>query len=296
MLAASDIPDEYQLRNLLDNGPLLATPKWDGIRVLTGEGHVVSRSLKPIRNHYVRDTISTLSRGLGLDGEAVCLDNKGKLLAFNPTQSAIMSLSGRPAFRYFVFDAWQIQDDYQGRVGYLYRMLTANGPFHEIVLPEWVFDYESLMRLNALHLSQGYEGTCVRPRTSPYKHGRSTMFQGWLLKLKPFVDEEATVVGYTNLEVNENPQETNALGLQERSSRMEGKRLDMSRLGALLCYNEKWGEFYVGTGFTDLQRCNPDQYVGHIITFKYQANHSKDKPHAATFKCVRDADDLPIDE
>lgn len=294
MLAASEIPTDEHLQDCLSRGPLLLTPKYDGIRALTGDGQVVSRRLKPIPNRYVRETIANAVGDLRLDGEAVCLSIDG-MLDFNSTQSAIMSFDGRPAFRYFVFDCWDVADDYQGRIGWLYHNVQLNGPCHEVVMPEWAFTLEDVRRINEGHLAKGYEGSCARPTRSPYKNGRSTLKQSYLLKLKPFVDEEAVVIGYTPLLRNHNDPTINALGLQERSKRIDGMVEDPCCFGALICWSKKWGEINVGSGFTELQRCNPDHYLHKVITFKYQPNHSKDKPHAATFRGVRHTDDMPIE-
>lgn len=43
-------------------------------------------------------------------------------------------------------------------------------------------------------LSEGYEGVMVRDPAGPYKCGRSTVREGWLLKIKRFEDGEAEVL------------------------------------------------------------------------------------------------------
>lgn len=43
-------------------------------------------------------------------------------------------------------------------------------------------------------LSEGYEGVMVRDPAGPYKCGRSTEREGWLLKIKRFEDAEAEVL------------------------------------------------------------------------------------------------------
>jgi DNA ligase-1 len=39
----------------------------------------------------------------------------------------------------------------------------------------------------------GYEGICFRSPDSPYKHGRSTFKEGFLIKLKRFTTDEAVI-------------------------------------------------------------------------------------------------------
>lgn len=262
------------------------TPKYDGIRALVSMDEVVSRWLKRIRNRFIRMHILEGLQHWPVDGEIVCYRDDGTMYDFHSTQSRVMSYGGRPAFKFHVFDTWNIQDDYQGRVGWLFRNVPLNGPFHSVVLPEWAFTLEEVRKIHQEHLDLGYEGSIGRDPTSPYKNGRSAPKQGWMWKLKPFADEEALVIGWTPLLRNQNDPIINALGLQERSKRIDGMVEDPNAFGALICWNEKWGEFKVGGGFTDLQRCNPDQYMNQVITFKYQPNHSRDKPHSATFKSI----------
>ena len=49
----------------------LATPKIDGIRALMIDGHLVSRTFKPIRNNYIRTMLEAVLPD-GADGEIVC--------------------------------------------------------------------------------------------------------------------------------------------------------------------------------------------------------------------------------
>ena len=72
-------------------------------------------------------------------------------------------------------------------------------------------------------LAEGYEGVMIRTPDSPYKCGRSTEREGWLLKIKRFEDDEAVVLetyeGLSNL----NPAERDAFGRTKRSSCKENK-------------------------------------------------------------------------
>jgi hypothetical protein len=74
----------------------------------------------------------------------------------------------------------------------------------------------------------------LRDPNGPYKFGRSTRKEGYLLKLKRFCDSEAEVIGVVELMHNGNEAKTNALGRTERSTRKAGKT-GMGVLGALAC-------------------------------------------------------------
>ncbi len=99
--------------------PVMASPKLDGIRCVTPRGQPLSRSLKPIKNDYIRQTLTCLMANrydrhpFMLDGELVTLNEDGTLRTFNEIQGDIMRKAGEPKWEYLVFDclmygsAWQ---------------------------------------------------------------------------------------------------------------------------------------------------------------------------------------------
>src|SRR5436190_19600373 len=99
MLAAP--MDSTDILNL--QRPLIISPKVDGIRcVVHPELGPVTRSLKPIRNTYIRQYLN-IPMLKGLDGELIV----GEITApdvFNRTTSAVMTEVGSPDFAYYVFD------------------------------------------------------------------------------------------------------------------------------------------------------------------------------------------------
>jgi len=139
-------------------------------------------------------------------------------------------------------------------------------------------------------LNEGYEGIMLRGLNTFYKFGRSTLREQCLLKRKPFKDDEALVVGFIEKEHNDNPIEYNERGLAQRSSAKEGKRL-ANTLGALRVQHSTFGQFNVGTGFTDEQRKdiweNKEKFLNRLVTFKYQFTHIKNVPCPAIFKAFR---------
>lgn len=287
MLAALDCPTEEQVRAHLDRGPLVLTPKYDGIRCRVKEGHVITgKKFKFVKNTHIAEALDSIVPDL--DGELVCYDELNRMYDFNTTQSQVMSVGGFPRFKFHVFDCPDINDDYQGRVGWLFvNIPKLKLPCVEMAPVTWCFTYLEVQTCITNHLAQGFEGSIGRTLNSPYKEGRATLREGWAMKFKPFKDEEAKVIGYTPYYINNAEPEICAVtGLQGRKKRIEERTLVPGVFGALVCHNSRWGQFNVGTGFTDLQRCNVNQFLDRTITFKYQPNHSKDKPHAATFKCI----------
>src|SRR3990167_8829694 len=85
MLAATATVGEIQ--TLLTKGPLIATPKLDGIRCLIKDGRLYSRSLKPIPNQFIRATLEDRPELNGLDGELM-IGAPGDPAQFQLTTSA----------------------------------------------------------------------------------------------------------------------------------------------------------------------------------------------------------------
>ncbi len=139
----------------------------------------------------------------------------------------------------------------------------------------------------------------LRGPAGPYKQGRSSERQGWLLKLKQFEDAEAVVVGYEEEYENTNTATKNALGRTERSTAkagMVGKRTlgKFEVMGIGGTYDKV--EFSVGGGFTAAMRqhlwTDRELCLGKILKFKYFASGSKERPRFPVFLGWRDKRDI----
>lgn len=101
----------------------------------------------------------------------------------------------------------------------------------------------------------GGEGLMLHLASAPYQAGRSDA----LMKLKPHLDAEATVVGYR-----------------------PGAGRNHSLVGALEVEAEDGRRFLVGSGLSDaLRRSPPD--VGSVVTYRYRDLTSGGLPRFATF-------------
>lgn len=83
--------------------PMLASPKLDGIRCTVWGGEAFSRSLKPIPNAFVTETIRAAALPYVLDGELVVGPAQAKDV-YRRTVSGVMSRDGEPDFTFWVFD------------------------------------------------------------------------------------------------------------------------------------------------------------------------------------------------
>ncbi|MCK9569054.1 ATP-dependent DNA ligase [Candidatus Pacearchaeota archaeon] len=274
--------------------PVLATPKLDGIRCLILDGRAVSRNLKPIPNPFIRQT---LERDFpdGCDGELI-VPGAG----FSDTTSVVMKAkSDSPVnFEYWVFD-WvhdNLQESYRRRME---RLCAMHPPIAHMVkvLPVVIEDQEALDRFEELCLHQGYEGVMIRTPDSPYKCGRSTEREGWLLKIKRFEDSEARIVGFEEKKHNANEATTSLTGHTERSSCKAGM-IPANTLGAIVVcdiHKPEW-VFSIGSGFDDALRAkiwaNPANYLNQIVKYRYQPHGTKDLPRFPIFLGFRDEGDM----
>jgi DNA ligase 1 len=276
--------------------PIIASPKFDGIRCLKISGCALSRSLKLIKNKYVRETIERICPD-GLDGELMTGNT------FQACTSAVMSEDGEPEFTWWVFD-YHTQDPYEKRLIALGEIVASIQKHHKenahvkIVPTKLINNVAELLAYEKECLGKGFEGVMMRDPQGPYKYGRSTVREGWLLKLKRFVDSEAVIIDFDELETNTNTKKVNELGLSQRSSAKVGK-VKAGKLGAFIVRDLKSGiQFNIGTGdglTMDLRQKiwdSREKYLQKIIKYKYQDIGVKVAPRSPVFLGFRDENDL----
>ncbi len=281
MLACADIPDLYSEVSY----PCLIQPKFDGIRCVAINGVAFSRKMKTVPNQFIQKFFADNNLH-GLDGELMIHGD------FNKVQSAVMSEDGEPNFYYAVYDYWDSDLPYKDRASlYVSKVL-------ELRQPERVKNTQSILVSNPesvetelqSFIDQGFEGGMLRKLDGRYKQGRSTFNEGYLLKLKRFLDHEAVVIGYEEKMTNTNTKETDERGYSKRSSKKEGL-VPANTLGSL---QVDWNGviFNIGSGFNESQRQeiwdNRQKYLGKLVTFKYQELSKYGVPRFPTFKWFRE--------
>lgn len=281
-MLACNAPEHIEL-------PMLASPKIDGIRCMIVSGVAVSRNLKPIRNRYVQQCLAGLPHGL--DGELV-VGQPGGEGVFRRTSSGVMSIKGEPDFTFWVFDNFDVGGGFEER----FASLSEQHPRVRIVPHYAIESHEALEEFEAKTLEHGFEGVMLRKPSGPYKWGRSSKSEGYLLKLKRFVDAEAEVLGAVELRHNHNVAKRNMLGRLERSSAKAGK-VAGGVLGALLVRDIVTGvEFRIGGGFTQKEReqlwKQRRSLVGRLAKYKYFAGGVKTAPRFPIFLGFRDRADM----
>lgn len=292
--------------------PVLGTPKMDGIRTLTIPPQVflsknqrclpVSRNMRQVPNNFIRGRLmATLMPGM--DGEMMATNDPREpweMPIFRECSSCIMGADGFPSFRYYIFDVVPelmggIRDPgYQARCEVLAQLHLPDYCIR--VLPVTIPDADHLAAYEAACIDDGYEGCMIRTPDSPYKYGRSTFKEQWLVKIKRFADSEAEVLEVIEKMTNNNPAEKNSLGYQERSTHAENMT-PAGVMGALRCRDLKSKvEFQVGTGFDDILRTSVwafrDTYIGATLKYKYQPHGTDEKPRFPVFIGWRHRGDL----
>ena len=267
--------------------PVLASTKLDGVRAIVRGGVVLSRALKPIPNKNVQKRFNYLEH---FDGELIVgASNDPDVL--RATTSGVMRVDGDPEVSFHVFDHIAAVDEpYLSRVARLWQSSDD----------VWIVDQTSIQTAERLVeyeqtvLKQGFEGVMLRRPDAPYKFGRSTAREGYLLKVKRFHDAEFEIVGFEEEMFNANEATTSELGRTKRSSHKANK-IPKGRLGALVL---KYGDttFNCGTGFNDAEReriwAERDEYLGKLAKIKYFAHGIKDVPKLSSFLGIRDVRDM----
>ena len=277
--------------------PVIASPKLDGIRCITIENprggvSAVTRNWKLVPNKFVRTWLEE-HVPIGFDGELMIHG------AFNEVSSAIMSEDGEPDFFYAVFD--YVKDSastpFTQRVEDLKEAAKKIPKEHIWIVPQIrINDSVELKAYLDKCLGEGFEGLCVRTPNSPYKSGRSTESEAYLLKIKLFDDDEAVIEGAVEQLHNANEATLDAFGNMERSAKKAGLVAN-GKLGAFSVRDLKTGvQFEIGTGFNDSQRkefwVNQDKYIGKIVRYSHQKLGINQKPRFPVFLGFRDPRDM----
>lgn len=272
--------------------PYLVSVKLDGIRIMTHPIHgPCTRVFKDIPNDHIRETLRDECPEY-LDGEVMTYNENGTQRTFNEIQGDVMRKTGEPNFKFHVFDTFLTPElPFSNRYEQLWNLEYAE----EMPTFVHIVEHKKLTTMAAINafaeqaLKDGYEGAMLRSLEGQYKQGRSTLRQGWLVKIKFFSDAEGTVIGFEERTHNANEAKKNKIGKTDRPTNKENM-IPMNTLGSLVL-DTKWGELRVGTGFDDITRQgiwnDRKKYMGATVTFTYQPSGAKTLPRFPVFKGFR---------
>jgi DNA ligase-1 len=281
--------------------PVLGLPKIDGIRAVMHDKQALSRKLLVLPNEFIQNSLAQadLYDLQGLDGELV-VGAPNDPLCIKHSTSGVMSRDGTPDFSFLVFDNWDSRQGYHERHFSTFRKVERLHNPRVRVLPHQELRNEAeLLEYETGCLDTGYEGIILRDPMGTYKHGRSTVREGGMLKLKRFSDSEAEVLEVIEEMHNGNEALKDNLGRTKRSSAKENKT-GKGRMGALRVRDLKTNAvFEVGTGFTDADKAEwwawwllGDKRPPRIIKYKYFAVGMQLLPRHPVFLAIRDKKDM----
>lgn len=268
--------------------PMYLSPKLDGVRAIVKDGVVYSRSGKPIPNKNVQRMYGHYH---GYDGELI-YGNSTDANVYNKTVSAVMTEDG-PEVDFYVFDYWNCEGDYKTR----YEYLKSTTSYHtKLISQNEAHSEDDIIKYEKIMLDLGYEGVMLRNPNAVYKHGRSTVKEEGLLKVKRFIDSEATILDVHPLFRNTNEAKTDALGYTERST-CKDNLVATNLLGSIIVkdlYTDV--EFSIGSGFDEQTRIDlwqqKDSLIGKIVKYKHFPVGEKDKPRFPVFIGFRPKEDM----
>ena len=147
---------------------------------------------------------------------------------------------GWKSVKFMVFDLPAHGGTFTERVEVMRQLATT--PYLKVIEQFRLDSNKALMdKLDDL-VRHGGEGLVLHRQNAIYHSGRSDD----LLKLKPFEDAEAMVIGYK-----------------------PGKGKNTGLMGAIKVRMDNGKSFYIGSGFTRQQRKNPPP-IGSLVTYRYQ--------------------------
>jgi DNA ligase-1 len=260
--------------------PCLVSTKLDGIRCLTIDGELKSRSLKPIRNKYLQQRYKLMCAFMDvndgiLDGELFSPE-----LTFQEITSYVMSEDKEPPehLKFYAFDMFDKkfpEVKFSNRYKVYTKIAETFGINH--LEQKEVNNIEELQSMFKAALEEGNEGLIIRSPDMPYKFGRSTIKEGSLLKMKPFETFDGIIKGVIERMENTSESYTNELGHSQKHRCKD----DFVPTGIASAFVIDWYPSEEGkepvemkvtlTGTEDFRRSvwtNKEEYIGKWVEFK----------------------------
>lgn len=272
--------------------PVIASLKMDGIRALRLNGTLLSRRFKPIPNKELCSYATVLGGGYDMELWSPELD-------YNDIQSIVMSRVHKDWLKIGLHILDRFFPDrpslgYEQRLDEILKDSIANASVFDTPIqsgrlnfPCWtvcknaqqLFDFEKEV------IEEHGEGICFRTPNSPYKMGRSTLDEQYLVKISRYVRDEAKIIGFEEQMENGNPDAWNEVGKMNRSQSQSGL-YGKGTLGKLVCVNSKGQTIKIGTGVGLTKKLRQDiwdnqsKYAGLTLTYKHKPCGQKILPRS----------------
>jgi DNA ligase-1 len=284
MLAAKVKPHQLHLLEY----PRYVAPKLDGIRCVSTGSMLLSKTMKPLPNQHAWNMFA-IPQLAGLDGELImgspCAGN-----VFRRTCSAVTTIAGEPDLTFWVFDWHPGSGGFEKRLEIAHSLVKL-GKRHrrniELVQHRLVRSPAEFLEAELEYINTGYEGIVSRSIYGDYKYGRSTLRQGWLVKMKRMEDSECRILSCYPRAHNANEAVVQADGVKRRSSHKAGKTA-LDTLGKMLAEDVHTGvQFELGTGkmtaeeakaMWELWKEHPGKVMALVAKYQFFPVGVKEKP------------------
>lgn len=226
--------------------------KLDGIRATWNKQALVTRSGKTI--NVPKDLLKNFPP-FELDGELWSKRGEFEKIVSDVKRGEFKNI------KYYIFDA-RLRGDFFARQKIIKDYFAKHPSSFAVVIKQKKVSqntdiYKELDKL----VSKGAEGIILRDPKAFYEDGRSNSY----LKLKPYLDSEAVVIGH----------------------KISQKGKYKGKLGSLKVRTKDGKEFFIGTGLSDDLRKNPPA-IGTRITFKYNGLTKNNIPRFASFLRIKE--------
>jgi DNA ligase-1 len=244
-------------RNDIDPADYWISEKLDGVRGVWDGKTLRHRSGNPVHApKWFTDALPSVP----LDGEIwIARQSFDKLSAI--VRRAVPVDEEWRQVQYMIFEMPDAPGSFTERIA---RMRTtikkADIPWLHPIEQFRVADRKALAQKLKDVVKLGAEGLVLHKADAPYVTGRSDV----LLKLKPMLDTEATVVAH-----------------------IPGKGRNAGKLGALVLETPEGRRFRIGTGFSDADRAHPPP-IGSLVTYRYRDLTSSGLPKFTSFLRIRE--------
>jgi len=223
--------------------------RWDGQKFISRGGNVLNAP-----KWFIQDFPKTI-----MDGELWIARGK-----YQQTVSIVRKQQPHTDWqkiKFMIFDLPNHPGAFSGRVNQMQSMVKkSSSPFLQFIEQVQIASSEQLMQRLQSVVDLGGEGLMLHRKQGLYNSGRSHN----ILKLKPFTDAEALVIGYR-----------------------AGKGQFTGKMGAIQVKSTEGKLFFIGSGFSHRERDNPPR-LGSTISYRFQGFTDSGIPRFAVFLRVRD--------
>lgn len=235
--------------------PVLVSTKLDGNRALFLNGKIFTRSMKEQPNRHLYTRFSDLVKftkdnpGVAIDGELY-----DHTIPFSDLQSILRSKDAEPTphLMFYAFDyieKWGTPDrDFASRQASLQRSLQHTGVVR-CLRQTMLHTPSEVQAVYEEALNFGYEGLMVRNPSAPYKYGRATTKEDIIHKMKPWITDDAVVIGVEPMRRLRNGLDRgkNEIGRTKKTYKQDDF-VEVDEIGSLIVRDEKGREFSLGWG------------------------------------------------